>query len=935
MHRFWLYLALASTNPLLAVDLDSVGQPNSAPSRIDTVDAGNADFLPPQHPGPLSDSNPEIPTDSFVASPSPVLPSPSDSTVGIVSDTLRPHQGKAAGSKVIIRGKGRHRRKEVSSNVLTRAEANAVAATAQDPLRALPTLPGVTVASDLSVRPIVRGGDQAETSVELDGVPLLMPYHFGSIFSVFHREGIEEFQLYSGVAPARAEGALSGTILARSRSAPLDTTWGGLDLSFLRGSGWVGVPLIPQRMGLWISGQSMWYDWTVKRALDLASLSGGMDRGDVEEFQTTTTLPTNWDLQAGLTTRLTENITLDLSGFVAKDRYKVLERENICLLDGREVPCDPYQDWTRSWDDTTQTWSCLYSNGNGDWTVVPCGGNSSTKTIYDTSADVELSNWMVSSRLEWSPDPDLQFEAVGAFQKVAWDVRLPGDRTLVLMDSAQNTWRPDRLNDSSRFDWRRTSLDLGLSVRKKWTSAHTSLAGAGGARGREIVHTKLDRTLAHLILGTTGNPLEFLGYYNEKEVLVLDGSDSRYLTMSRVEDLAFPFDASLPRERENLWLEHRWDLDQGTRVRMGARLARHEGKLDVPNPRLQIQHEVGPSDIVGLGVALHSQSELPFEWRLAASEPLVSQKAWVGILEWEHTFAPGWRATLSGWGKIYRDLASAKLERYGTVDSTRYNEEITNWVYTHKTLGQDFFQRFTITFDQDEESGETYEEARIRYEKRIDSMTRDIPRVYDSLVPDHVKRDIRDWLLEKRLRYASTGEGWATGLEASLRYQPTSIWNGWASAEWTHSRRKDREDGIWYPFGLERPWKFSWVNAVKLDRAWELSVRYTALGGNPYTPFKIWDEEFANTKDKDTSIADTAMWIGERNSGNLAAYQRLDLRLSRSGTLFGKPSVFYYEIWNALNEPNAILRDAETDRFRWISLNLPFPVVFLGCEVRF
>lgn len=938
------FLLILSLAPLaIAQSPDSsmaAPRPDSVATSATPEETPIREAVPGEDSTPPADASTLPPVIDSVASES--SPDSTTSTVPILPDTTRALEGKAAGATVNIRAKGRHRRKEISSTILTRKEANAVAATAQDPLRALPTLPGVTVASDLSVRPIVRGGDQAETGVELDGVPLLMPYHFGSVFSVFHREAIEDFQLYSGVAPARAEGALSGTVLARSRPAPLDSVEGGADLSFLRGSGWIGIPVIPQRAGLWLSAQSMWYDWTIKRTLELASLTGGLDDDDLEEYKTTTTLPTNWDMQAGLTTRLTEDLTLDLGGFVSRDRYKVLEPEDVCLVDGREVPCNYWENYVYPTPEpgmefpSRQVWSglCQYATDNSQYDVGPCP--DSRKTIYDTSANVELSNWMVGSRLGWSPDPDLQVEAVGAFQKVAWDVRFPGDRAHFLTDSARHLWTVRRVHDSSKFDWRRTSLDLGLSVRKRWTPEHETSMGTGLARGTEIVRTDLDRTLAQLILGTTGNPLEFLGYHNEREVLVMEGADTRYLTMHRLESLDFRYDASLARERENLWMEHRWDLDQGTRLRTGVRLSRFDGTLDVPNPRIQVQHEIGPSDLVGIGVALHTQSEMPFEWRLAASEPLVSQKAWLGVVEWEHTFAPGWRGTLSGWGKIYRDLASAGLERYGEIDTTEYRQELNEWFWSHSTelgVDQDFWNRFHPEWDWNEESGESLEDYQRRYQSQLDSLQRDIPRVQDSMVPDSYKRVVRDWLQPRRLRYASTGEGWAAGLEASLRYQPTPIWNGWASAEWSMSRRKDREDGIWYPFGLERPWKLAWVNAVKIDRAWELSVRYTALGGNPYTPFKIWDDEFDD--DRDTAKADTALWIGRRNSGNFAPYQRLDLRLSRNGTLFGKPSVVYYEIWNALNEPNTILRDSETDRFRWVTLNLPFPVVFLGFEVRF
>jgi len=920
-------VAILATNPVAAPDADS--------ARIDAPSSIIAPGVLPTSPTRGIDSNASA-ADSNSSAATTASPVAADSARSGVDSTTTGSatSGRAAGATVTIRAQGRHKRKEISSTVLKREEMKKVVATAQDPLRALPTLPGVSVASDLSVRPIVRGGDQAETGVELDGVPLLMPYHFGSVFSVFHREAVEDFQLYSGVAPARAEGALSGTVLARSRSAPLDTLFGGADLSLLRGSAWVGVPVVRDRLGVWISGQSFWYDWVIKRAMDGAALSGAADKDDVETYKATTSLPTNWDAQGALAARLTPDLLLDVGGFVAGDRYQIRDRVNTCVENGREVPCPARGYYGIAQPDGLETPPddeyCAYANDRGSFVMARCADHPEKRTVYDTSANVELRNWMARSRLTWSPSPELAVEAVAAFQKVAWDVRFPGRRDFDLVDSAANRWRVVHVGDSERFDWRRTSMDLGLSLRNRWSDEHETSLGVGLERGHRIVRTDLDRSLAQLIQGTTGNPLEFMGYFNEREVLVLDSRDAPYLTMDRIESLDFTYDTAIVHHRENLWIEHRWDLDGNTRLRLGMRVNQADGRLEPPNPRLQVQTQVTGKDLVGIGVALHTQSELPFEWRLAAPSGLSSEKAWLGIVEWEHAFAPGWRTTFSGWGKLYRDLASPRLERDPLADSARWRQEVTSWFWGHlDELGidpQSFFERFNYRYDP----SLPWEEN----ERRSDSTRKAMYAAQQDLVPAQVRHDIGAWLQPRRLVYESTGEGWAAGLEASLRYQPTAIWTGWTSAEWSMSRRRDRPDGIWYPFGLERPWKFSWVNSLRIDRTWEASVRYTAMGGNPYTPFKFWDDDYGSTRNTG-SASDTALWIGSRNSGTLAAYQRLDLRLSRESTIFGKPATYYYEVWNALNDPNMILRDAESGQFRWISMNMPFPVVFLGCEVRF
>ncbi len=805
-----------------------------------------------------------------------------DSVKGEDSALARVRKAKDsyAGKTVIVKGQARHKRKEISTNTLRREEIDKVVATAQDPLRALPTLPGVSTASDLSVRPVVRGGDQAETGVQLDGVPLLMPYHFGSVFSVFHREAIDDFQLYSGVAPAQSEGMLSGTILARSRPAPVDTAFGGLDLSLLRGSGWWGIPLLKDKVGFWISGQSMWYDWTLKRFMDLGVLMGSLSQSDVNDYESKVTLPTTWDVQSGLSFKFNREWLLDLGGFVAGDQYHVLNTVSDCRdSHGNELPCDIFI----GPDYQTLKKRCSYHGQE-----ISCPDTLINKTIPDTLAFVGLTNWMARARLSWNPDKDLTLEGVAAYQSLAWDVNFPGGRDVV-RDSTNHVWKVTRVDKGELFDWKRSALNLDLTGRKRWSDQHETSLGVGWENGNESIHTDLPRPVAELIQGTSGNPLEVLGIYNQKEVLVLEGQSLPNYSLDMLENLDFRYNSNSSQVKMHTWAEHRWDVDSKTRVRAGLRLSTlPDGSLEIPNPRLQVQRQVTQKDLVGVGLALHTQSELPFEWRLAATTPLVPEKAWLGIVEWEHSFAPGWRSTFSGWGKLYQDLASSSIRHLPLVDSTEYNAQIEDYLRTNPD--------------------------------RIN-------------LPDSVRQQIAWWLEPREMAYASTGQGWATGAEASLRYQPTSGWMGWASVEWSMSRRKDRPDGIWYPFGLERPWKLSWVNAFQIDKKWQLSVRYCAMAGNPYTPFEIGSG--SSTAKTDSTSPDTALWIGSRNSGRFAPYQRLDLRVSRESTMFGKPATFYYEVWNALNDPNFVLRDDQTGQFRNINMNLPFPVVFLGCEVRF
>ncbi|MCB9497812.1 MAG: hypothetical protein H6686_13070 [Fibrobacteria bacterium] len=826
-------------------------------------------------------------------------------------------RSSAAGGKVVVVGQKRHKRKDVSRTVLRRQEVEKVVATAQDPLRSLPTLPGVSVSSDLSVRPLVRGGDVAETGVELDGIPLLMPYHFGSVFSVFHREALDNFQLYSGIAPARSQGMLSGTVLAASRPPLVDSLFGGADLSILRGSAWMNVPLLPGRSGLWISGQSLWYDWTLKRFFDLGALVGAVDEQDAENWKSTNTLPTTWDVQSGISLQLGGDWAVDFGGYIAGDDYRLLKRIQTYWVDGREVPrvekvLSPSTDSTGA---TSWEFKCWFGS-----VLTTCPDTVLTRRATDTAAFVDLGNRMLFSRLQWHPDRDLSVEGVVAWQSVAWDVRFPGRRGLV-PDSVDGGYEVVRVGEGESFDWRREVLDFDLSARKTWSEEHRTDAGFGLGLGRESARTDLARPVAQMILGTSGNPMEFLGFFNEEEVLVTSDQHAGFFTMEKLQDLDFRFDSTEDRSSADVWVEHSWDFDDATRVRAGLRVEEGTTGWGWPDPRLQVQHQIGSKDLVGIGLGLHTQTELPFEWRLSAVEPLVSEKSWLAIVEWEHEFAPGWRSTISGWGKFYQDLASPSLERYGEVDSAAYLEELRRYLMEHWSEMPDSLTNFSCALPGQTLDPDSCEKAMRRWE-----------RLRLEWIPAPIASEIHDWVLPRRLRYTSTGIGWAAGVEASLRFQPTRGWTGWASGEWSVSRRRDRPQSDWIPFALQHPWKFSLVNAFRIDRVWELSVRYAALGGPPYTPFKIWDDQFSYGEAGVGS--DTLLWIGKRNSATLAPYQRLDLRVSRSGTIRGKPATFYYEIWNAWNDPNMILRDSESGRFRWVDWNVPIPVMFLGLELR-
>jgi hypothetical protein len=74
--------------------------------------------------------------------------------------------------------------------------------------------------------------------------------------------------------------------------------------------------------------------------------------------------------------------------------------------------------------------------------------------------------------------------------------------------------------------------------------------------------------------------------------------------------------------------------------------------------------------------------------------------------------------------------------------------------------------------------------------------------------------------------------------------------------------------------------------------------------------------------------------VGPRNGARYTPYARWDVRLSKEFRVMGHPMQSYFEIWNAFNTPNFMLSDARTKTWKFVDLNYPVPILFLGLNFR-
>ncbi|MBO1321035.1 TonB-dependent receptor [Acanthopleuribacter pedis] len=121
-----------------------------------------------------------------------------------------------------------------SQVVFTKAEIDLLPRLSDDLYRAIGRLPGIA-GGDFSSKFSIRGGEENEVMVLLDGIEIYDPFHLKdlqNIFSVFDSEAIDEVTFLAGGYPADYGNALSGVIDLKTKQ-PQDPWQTEIGLSFL------------------------------------------------------------------------------------------------------------------------------------------------------------------------------------------------------------------------------------------------------------------------------------------------------------------------------------------------------------------------------------------------------------------------------------------------------------------------------------------------------------------------------------------------------------------------------------------------------------------------------------------------------------------------------------------------------------------------------
>lgn len=200
--------------------------------------------------------------------------------------------------------------REPTKRTLSREELTRVAGTRGDPLRAVELLPGVSRPAVGGGTPILRGANQFDSQVFLDGAPVPILFHLGGLTSFVHSRVLDTVDLYPSNFAVRYGRKVGGVIEARVRDPRTDGIHAIAEASFLDSSLLVETPI----------GKNLSFLAAARRSNIDALLKAAGDTGDLA----ITAAPVYWDYQGIAAWKPTDEDRFRLLAYGSSDRLAVV-----------------------------------------------------------------------------------------------------------------------------------------------------------------------------------------------------------------------------------------------------------------------------------------------------------------------------------------------------------------------------------------------------------------------------------------------------------------------------------------------------------------------------------------------------------------------------------------------------------------------------------
>jgi TonB family protein len=200
--------------------------------------------------------------------------------------------------------------REVTKRKLERAEMASVAGTRGDPLRAVELLPGVSRPSVGGGQPILRGANQFDSQVYVEGAPVPNLFHLGGLSSFLHSRVLDTVDLYPSNFGVRYGRKVGGVIEARLRDPRTDAFHGIAEASLLDTSLLVETP-IGEKFSVLAAARRSNIDAVLNSAASTADLA-------------ITAAPVYWDYQAIAAYKPTDEDRIRLLAYGSSDRLAIV-----------------------------------------------------------------------------------------------------------------------------------------------------------------------------------------------------------------------------------------------------------------------------------------------------------------------------------------------------------------------------------------------------------------------------------------------------------------------------------------------------------------------------------------------------------------------------------------------------------------------------------
>lgn len=182
-----------------------------------------------------------------------------------------------------------------------------------DLLRYLQVLPGVASGMEGGMGFFVRGANNGNSRVELDGVGVPAPTHLLGLFSTFHSDVIGQSELTMGGIPASSGDFLASLFSLRTHSSPtIDKVSGSVSFSPLMLGGSIDLPLVRQKLGLQVAAR-----FSPLSAIVKAFESSG---NDIDEDETRVSLNVS-DFYGKLYWKPNRQHRIELMGYLSNDFF--------------------------------------------------------------------------------------------------------------------------------------------------------------------------------------------------------------------------------------------------------------------------------------------------------------------------------------------------------------------------------------------------------------------------------------------------------------------------------------------------------------------------------------------------------------------------------------------------------------------------------------